>query len=181
MKQKQTMTLDRLLSRFGVTSRSVARKAIADGRVRLNGRVVRDPECWVTPGKDNVQLDGQRLRPERKVYLLFYKPKGVIVSRGDPSGRKTIYDCLAEAARPHEQAGPCRSTNPYPPPHRGGRTGKPGRGTARNGRIATHGGTASNIWLAPVEFYGAVPGLPARGQPGLRMRRPSVGGGGVRV
>lgn len=98
MKPKRTMTLDRLLSRFGVTSRSVARKAIADGRVRLNGRVVRDPECWVTPGKDNVQLDGQRLRPERKVYLLFYKPRGVIVSRGDPSGRKTIYDYLGALA-----------------------------------------------------------------------------------
>ncbi len=94
------MTLDRLLSRFGVTSRSVARKAITDGRVRLNGRVVRDPESWVTPGKDNVQLDGQRLRPERKVYLLFYKPKGVIVSHGDPSGRKTIYDYLGDQAHP---------------------------------------------------------------------------------
>jgi pseudouridine synthase len=100
MKSKPTMTLDRLLSRFGVTSRSVARQAITDGRVRLNGRVVRDPESWVTPGKDNVQFDGQRLRPERKVYLLFYKPKGVIVSHGDPSGRKTIYDYLGGQAHP---------------------------------------------------------------------------------
>jgi 23S rRNA pseudouridine2605 synthase len=100
MKAKQNMTLDRVLSRFGVASRSVARRAIIDGRVRLNGRVVRDPESWVTPGKDNVQLDGQRLRPERRVYLLFYKPKGVIVSHGDPSGRKTIYDYLGEQAHP---------------------------------------------------------------------------------
>ena len=100
MKTKPTMTLDRLLSRYGVTSRSVACKAITEGRVRLNGRVVRDPESWVMPGKDNVQLDGQRLRPERKVYLLFYKPKGVIVSHGDPSGRKTIYDYLGEQAHP---------------------------------------------------------------------------------
>jgi 23S rRNA pseudouridine2605 synthase len=90
------MTLDRLLSRFGVASRSAARRAIHEGRVRLNGRVTRDPECWVTPGKDNVQLDGQPLRPHRKVYLLFYKPKGVIVSHGDPSGRKTIYDYLGD-------------------------------------------------------------------------------------
>lgn len=139
MKPKRTMTLDRLLSRFGVTSRSVARKAIADGRVRLNGRVMRDPEYWVTPGNDNVQLDGQRLRPERKVYLLFYKPKGVIVSRGDPSGRKTIYDCLAEAG-----------TTPDPPPRRGGRIEKPAHGTARDGRPARTGGTAINGWLGPV-------------------------------
>ncbi|HEY6292161.1 MAG TPA: pseudouridine synthase [Terriglobia bacterium] len=94
MKSKQAMTLDRLLSRYGVASRSDARQAITGGRVRVNGGVQRDPECWVTPGKDQVQLDGNRLRPQRKVCLLFYKPKGVIVSHGDPGGRKTIYDYL---------------------------------------------------------------------------------------
>jgi len=136
MKQKPTMTLDRLLSRFGVASRSVARRAISDGRVRLNGRVVRDPESWVTPGKDNVQLDGQRLRPERKVYLLFYKPKGVIVSHGDPSGRKTIYDYLGEQAHP---AGQARRGAP------GARVSRP-LGSAGAGRPDT----ARNSWLAPV-------------------------------
>lgn len=134
MKQKQTMTLDRLLSRFGVASRSTARKAITDGRVTLNGRVVRDPECWVTPGEDRVRLDGRRLQPERKVYLLFYKPKGVIVSHGDPSGRKTIYDCLGEEARPGGQSGP------------GSQSGIHGSG-ARGGPAA---GGGKDGWLAPV-------------------------------
>jgi 23S rRNA pseudouridine2605 synthase len=103
MISKPQMTLDRVLSRYGVASRTVAREIILAGRVRVNGRVQRDPDSWVAtgnclhggkPGKDVVQLDGQRLKPERKVYLLFYKPKGVIVSYGDPSGRKTIYDYL---------------------------------------------------------------------------------------
>lgn len=93
------MTLDRLLSRYGAASRSTAREAIERGRVRVNGRVTRDPECWVRPDKDLVELDGQRLRPERRIYLLFYKPKGVIVSHGDPGGRKTIYDYLGEEGR----------------------------------------------------------------------------------
>jgi 23S rRNA pseudouridine2605 synthase len=106
MTSKHEMTLDRVLSRFGVASRTAAREMIRTGRVRVNGRVQRDPDCWVTtgedpdaknPGKDVIQLDGQRLKPERKVYLLFYKPKGVIVSRGDPSGRKTIYDYLGQS------------------------------------------------------------------------------------
>ena len=88
------MTLDRVLSRLGWASRTAAREAIRAGRLKVNGRVVRDPECWVEPERDVVQLDGQRLKPARKIYLLFYKPKGVITSHGDPSGRKTVYDFL---------------------------------------------------------------------------------------
>ena len=100
------MTLDRVLSRYGVASRTTARELIRAGRVRVNGRVLRDPDSWVTAGnghrgkghdRDVIQLDGERLKPGRKVYLLFYKPKGVIVSHGDPSGRKTIYDYLRQS------------------------------------------------------------------------------------
>jgi 23S rRNA pseudouridine2605 synthase len=99
MKPKPSMTLDRLLSRYGAASRTTAREAIRSGRVRVNGRVTRDPECWVRPNEDQVRLDGRRLRPERKVYLLFYKPKSVIVSHGDPQGRTTLYDYLGEEGR----------------------------------------------------------------------------------
>src|SRR6266571_532477 len=95
MKSKSSMTLDRVLSRLGWASRTAAREAIRGGRLKVNGRVVRDPECWVQPERDVVQLDGQRLKPARKIYLLFYKPKGVITSHGDPSGRKTVYDFLS--------------------------------------------------------------------------------------
>lgn len=91
MKSKEQMTLDRVLSRLGLASRTAAREAIRAGRLRVNGRVVRDPECWVQLARDAVELDGRRVKPARKVYLLFYKPKGVISSHGDPAGRKTIY------------------------------------------------------------------------------------------
>jgi pseudouridine synthase len=95
MKSKSSMTLDRVLSRLGWASRTAAREALRAGRLKVNGRVVRDPECWVEPERDAVQLDGRRLKPARKIYLLFYKPKGVITSHGDPSGRKTVYDFLS--------------------------------------------------------------------------------------
>lgn len=93
------MTLDRVLSRMGLASRTAAREAILMGRLRVNGRVVRDPDLWVRPGIDAVQLDGNRLKAARRIYLLFYKPKGVITSHGDPAGRKTVYDCLDESVR----------------------------------------------------------------------------------
>lgn len=96
MNSKSALTLDRVLSRFGLASRGAAREAILAGRVKVNGRVVRNPHCWVRPRVDAVHLDGKRLRPARKICLLFYKPKGVITSHGDPSGRKTVYDYLGD-------------------------------------------------------------------------------------
>jgi 23S rRNA pseudouridine2605 synthase len=94
MKSKSAMTLDRVLSRFGLASRTAARQVILAGRIKVNGRIVRDPDVWVEPRNDSIHLDGKRLKRARKLYLLFYKPKGVITSHGDPDSRKTVYDCL---------------------------------------------------------------------------------------
>jgi 23S rRNA pseudouridine2605 synthase len=96
MKSKPKMTLDRVPSRFGVASRTDSRKAIVAGRMKVNGRTVRDPDIWVSPETDTFLLDGQRLKRARKRYLLFYKPKGVLTSHGDPDGRDTIYKYLAD-------------------------------------------------------------------------------------
>jgi 23S rRNA pseudouridine2605 synthase len=96
MPTKPIMTLDRVLSRFGWASRTASRQIIVAGRLKVNGRTVRDPDVWVSPDRDVLQLDGNRLKPARKRYLLFYKPKGVITSHGDPAGRATIYQYLGE-------------------------------------------------------------------------------------
>ena len=61
--------------------------------------MARDPDLWVQPDRVSLHLDGQRLRPARKTYLLFYKPKGVITSHGDPSGRKTVYEYLGDLGK----------------------------------------------------------------------------------
>lgn len=91
---KAAITLDRVLSRLGITSRTEARKAILRGRLKVNGQVVRDPDRWVHLEKDAVHFDGQRVKPARKVHLAFYKPKGVLTTHRDPGGRKTMYECL---------------------------------------------------------------------------------------
>jgi len=96
MKSKATMTLDRVLSRYGLASRSVAKQIVQAGRLKVNGCVIRDPNYWVKPDRDVVHLDGQRLKAPRRVYRLLYKPKGVITSHGDAAGRKTVYECLGE-------------------------------------------------------------------------------------
>jgi len=87
-------TLDRVLSRAGLGSRTEARRWIADGRVCVNGKKVQTPDGWVDPDRDKVTFDGKPLKAARKVYLLLYKPKGYLTTFKDPEGRPTVYDLL---------------------------------------------------------------------------------------
>jgi pseudouridine synthase len=87
-------TLERVLSKAGVGSRTEARKIIHARRVRVNGRIVENPDHWVNLARNRVTLDNQSLRSEKKVYLLLYKPAGYLTTRTDPQGRPTVYDLL---------------------------------------------------------------------------------------
>ena len=87
-------TLDRILSKAGVGSRTEARRWIADGRVQVGGRVVRDPETWLDPQRVKIRLDGRPLVRAERVHLLLYKPKGYVTTYRDPRGRKTVYELL---------------------------------------------------------------------------------------
>src|SRR5271154_5113139 len=89
-------TLDRVLSKAGVGSRTDARKWIGSGRVKVNGRLVRTPDQWVDLERDAVTLDDQPVRAGKKIYLLLYKPKGYITTYKDPEGRATVYDLIRE-------------------------------------------------------------------------------------
>lgn len=87
-------TLERVLSKAGIGSRTEARSWIGRGRVQVNGRVVRDPDAWVDLERDRVAFDGKPLRRSAPLYLLMYKPKGYLTTYRDPQGRPTIYDLL---------------------------------------------------------------------------------------
>lgn len=89
-------TLDRVLSKSGRGSRTEARKWIAAGRVKVNGKVIQTPDHWVDLERDRVTFDGRPLKAADKVYLLLYKPKGYLTTYKDPEGRPTVYDLLPE-------------------------------------------------------------------------------------
>jgi pseudouridine synthase len=89
-------TLDRVLSRAGLGSRTDARSWIGAGRVAVNGKVIQSPDLWVDVKRDQVTLDGRPLAAPKKRYLLLYKPKGYLTTYKDPEGRKTVYDLLPE-------------------------------------------------------------------------------------
>jgi 23S rRNA pseudouridine2605 synthase len=92
-------TLERVLSKAGIGSRTEARTWIGGGRVSVNGRIVRDPDAWVDLERDRIAFDGKPLRNEQRVYLLLYKPTGYITTYRDPEGRPTIYDLLPDRER----------------------------------------------------------------------------------
>ncbi|HYL78646.1 MAG TPA: pseudouridine synthase [Bryobacteraceae bacterium] len=92
-------TLERVLSKAGLGSRTDARKWIGGGRVKVNGRVVRNADQWVDLERDKVALDDNPVRPGKRVYLLLYKPKGYITTYKDPEGRPTVYDLIRDAGQ----------------------------------------------------------------------------------
>jgi pseudouridine synthase len=92
-------TLDRVLSKAGLGSRSDARKWIGAGRVKVNGKPVQTPDHWVNLARDKVTLDDRIVKTAEKIYLLLYKPTGYITTFKDPEGRPTVYDLLKDAGR----------------------------------------------------------------------------------
>jgi len=96
--KKARVTLDRVLSKAGIASRTTTRQWIEAGRVKVNGRVVRNPDFWVEQ-KDTVHFDGVRLRSEKKIYIALNKPTGVVTSFGDNKSRSTVYDYLEDLGR----------------------------------------------------------------------------------
>ena len=88
--------MQKVIGRAGVCSRRAAEALIRDGRVRINGRVVRALGSRVRVGRDRVEVDGAELRLAPLVYLLLHKPRGVVSTLEDPQGRPTVRDLLPE-------------------------------------------------------------------------------------
>lgn len=86
--------LQKVLARAGVASRRASEDLILAGRVRVNGRVIKELGTKVDPHKDRVEVDGKRLVAEKPVYYLVHKPREMVTTLDDPEGRATIGDLL---------------------------------------------------------------------------------------
>ena len=92
------MRLNRFLAHAGICSRRDADALIADGMVTVNGKIITEMGFKVGP-TDDVRYAGERLKSERKVYVLLNKPKGFITTVDDEKARKTVMDLVANACK----------------------------------------------------------------------------------
>lgn len=86
--------IQKYLSRAGVASRRKSEELMTAGRVRVNGEVVTALGSRVDPERDRVEVDGRVVEIPSPRWIAFHKPTGVLTTRSDPGGRRTVYDVL---------------------------------------------------------------------------------------
>ena len=94
------MRLNKYIAHHSSYSRREADKAIQDGYVRVDGEIETNPATDVIEGVNIVYVSGKQVSPRDKYTVIVYnKPKGELVTKSDPKGRRTIYDTLSKEYR----------------------------------------------------------------------------------
>jgi 23S rRNA pseudouridine2605 synthase len=92
--------LQKVLAAAGVASRRACEIMISEGRVEVNGRLVLEQGTRVDPDRDVIRVDGSRIPPPRQhQYLVLNKPRGVVSTMADPSGRRTLAEFVTGRER----------------------------------------------------------------------------------
>lgn len=90
------LRLAKYLANAGLTSRRKAEQLISEGRIKVNGVVVKELGSKIDPDTDVIEFNGQRVIGNKKVYILLNKPSGYISSVYDPQGRPIVTDLLKD-------------------------------------------------------------------------------------
>jgi len=113
-----TERLQKVLADAGLASRRDCEMLVFEGRVRVNGRTVRELPCWVRPQGDLIEVDGETVEAREtpapqarsplraRLYLMLNKPKGVITTAHDPEGRTNVVGMVSRAVPPGERVYP---------------------------------------------------------------------------
>ena len=99
MNKKSKLRIAKFISNAGISSRRGAEKLILEGKVEVNGQLIKSPALNINKD-DIVRVDGRIIEYDLSVRMwIFYKPKGCLVTASDPKGRKTIYDILPHSMK----------------------------------------------------------------------------------
>lgn len=90
----EEMRLNRYIAMSGVCSRREADQLIEAGEVTVNGVRVDALGTKIRPAQDEVRLNGELLKGEKKVYIVLNKPKGYVTTLDDPHADRTVIDLL---------------------------------------------------------------------------------------
>jgi 23S rRNA pseudouridine2605 synthase len=93
----EPVRLQRYLAMAGAGSRRHCEEFILTGRVTVDGRTVTELGFRVVPGEQEVRLDGERVRLERKTWYVLNKPVGFLCTNSDPGGRPRVIDLFPRA------------------------------------------------------------------------------------
>ena len=85
--------LQKVISEAGIASRRKAEDLIVDGKVSVNGKIIKELGYKVS-GSDIVSVDGKEIKREDKVYFLLNKPRGVVSTTNDEVDRETVVDLI---------------------------------------------------------------------------------------
>jgi pseudouridine synthase len=92
--------LQKVLAEAGVGSRRSCETLIESGAVEVNGRTIDTLPAWVDPERDVITVDGRRIgRAEPHVYIMLFKPRGIVSTNLDPEGRRRAIDLIDHPKR----------------------------------------------------------------------------------
>ena len=90
--------LQKVIAQAGIASRRKAEELIKDGKVKVNGEVIKELGTKVSES-DKVEVNNKPIEKETKEYYLLNKPRGVITTTNDEHGRKTVTELINTEAR----------------------------------------------------------------------------------
>ena len=86
--------INKFIAESGITSRRKAEELILQGRVSVNNKLVNELGYRINPDRDEVFIDGERIKTKKNAYYLLNKPKGIISTTNDEKNRKTVVDLI---------------------------------------------------------------------------------------
>lgn len=90
--------LQKVIAQAGICSRRKAEELILDGKVKVNGKVC-DVLGTKVSNQDSIEVNGNMISKEEKVYYIMNKPKGCLCTSSDDKGRKTVLDYMPQNQR----------------------------------------------------------------------------------